>query len=113
MIQIIHNPHCSKSNCALDYLKGNTDTFEIRDYQENPLSVEELKEVCQKLGQRPETIVRKNEALFKEKFEGKTFTDEEWYQILAENPILLQRPIVIKGDKAVVARPLEKIEELS
>lgn len=112
MLQILHNPHCSKSNCALDYLKEHHVTFELRDYQQNPLSVAELKAVCRKLDIAPEALVRKKEPLFREKYSGQSFSDEEWLNILAQNPVLLQRPIVFNKDKGVIARPAEKIEEL-
>lgn len=112
MIQILHNPQCSKSNCALDYLKNHNIDFELRDYQQQPLSVEELKEVCRQLQVSPESLVRKNEQLFQEQFSDKAFTEEEWFFILSENPSLLQRPIVLNGAKGVVARPVERIQEI-
>lgn len=112
MIQIFHNPQCSKSNCALDYLKEHKIAFELRDYQQEPLSVAELKEICQLLAVGPESIIRKNEKLFIENFLGKNYSDEEWFEILAENPVLLQRPILVNEDKAVIARPPELIDSL-
>lgn len=112
MLQILHNPHCSKSNCALDYLKEHQIDFELRDYQQQPLSVEELKEVCRQLEVSPESLVRKNEKLFQEQFVNQDFTEEEWFLILSENPTLLQRPIVLNGAKGVVARPVERIEAI-
>lgn len=112
MLKIFHNPECSKSNCALDYLNEHHIAFELRNYLLNPLSVAELNSICQLLQVSPFSLVRKNELLYKEKFFGKEFSDEEWLKILSENPVLLQRPIVLNDGKAVVARPAEKINEL-
>lgn len=112
MIKVLHNPQCSKSNCALDYLKTRQVAFEVRDYQQNPLDKEELKNLCAQLGLRPEEIVRKTERLYQEEFAGKHYSDEEWFEILAENPILIQRPIIIHDGKAVIARPTENIDQL-
>jgi arsenate reductase len=56
--------------------------------------------------------VRKGEVLFKEKYKNKNFSEAEWIQILAENPILIERPIIVKGEKAIIGRPPEKVLEL-
>lgn len=112
MFKILHNPHCSKSNCALDFLKEKNLDFELQDYKKHPLSKEELRTLCDQLKLPPEAIVRKNEKLYREKFAQMQYTDEEWLDILAKYPELLQRPIVILGDKAVVARPAEEIDTL-
>lgn len=112
MIKVLHNPQCSKSNCALDYLKTRQLAFEVRDYQNNPLDKEELKVLCEQLGLKPEDIVRKTEPVYKEHFVQKHYSDDEWLDILARNPILIQRPIIIHEGKAVIARPAENIDEL-
>lgn len=112
MIKVLHNPQCSKSNCALDYLKTRQIAFEIRDYQNNPLDKAELKTLCAQLGLKPEDIVRKTEPVYQEQFAEKHYSDEEWLDILAKNPILIQRPIIIHDGKAVIARPAENIDEL-
>lgn len=112
MIKILHNPQCSKSNCALDYLKEHKIDFELRDYQQDPLTAAELKEICRLLNVSPETLVRKNEELYKEKFATNSFTEEEWLTLLEKHPILLQRPIIVNGNKAVIARPTESISQI-
>ena len=71
-----------------------------------------MKSILFKLGVSPTEILRKGEAIFKEKFKGKEFSDEEWLKILVENPKLIERPIIIKGDKAVVGRPPENVNSL-
>ncbi|TZF86530.1 arsenate reductase (glutaredoxin) (plasmid) [Pedobacter sp. BS3] len=112
MIQILHNNRCSKSRCALQYLENEHIAHQVIPYLENPLNKEELRELINKLGITPEALVRKNEAVYKEHYQDKTFSDEEWISILTENPILIERPIVIKGNKAVIGRPLETVVEL-
>jgi arsenate reductase len=61
---------------------------------------------------KPQELLRKNEAIFKEQFKGKELTDDQWVKAMIEFPKLMERPIVVKGNKAVVARPTEKINEL-
>lgn len=111
-ITIFHNNRCSKSRCAMSILEEKGIEPEVRYYLDNAPSIEELRELLKKLGMKAEALVRKNETLFKENFKGKTFSEAEWITILSENPKLIQRPIIIKGDKAVVGRPPENIEQL-
>ncbi|HET8573512.1 MAG TPA: ArsC/Spx/MgsR family protein [Edaphocola sp.] len=112
MIKVLHNPQCSKSNCALDYLKTRQLAFEVRDYQNDPLDKAELKTLCEQLGLKPEDIVRKTEPVYKKQFAGKHYSDEEWFDILAGNPVLIQRPIIIHEGKAIIARPVENMDQL-
>jgi arsenate reductase len=112
MIKVLHNPQCSKSNCALDYLKTRQLAFEVRDYQNDPLDKEELRALCGQLGLKPEDIVRKTERVYEERFAQQDYSDEEWLEILAENPVLMQRPIIIHEGRAVIARPAENIDQL-
>lgn len=79
---------------------------------ENPPTRAELASLIKKLGIQPEELIRKGEEIFKEKFKGKNFTDAEWIQILADNPKLIERPIVINKNKAIVARPPELAKEM-
>ncbi|KAA9345538.1 arsenate reductase (glutaredoxin) [Adhaeribacter soli] len=109
MLKIYHNTRCSKSRCTLDLLKEKGKDFEVVEYLKTPPTVAELQEITAKLNLKPEQLVRKGEKLYQEKFAGKTYTDEEWLRILAENPVLIERPIVVKGDKAVIGRPPENV----
>lgn len=111
-IRIYHNPRCSKSRsaCALIAEKGLA--AEVVEYLKTPPSREELRALLNKLGMKPSEIVRSGEAVFKERYAGRTLTEEEWLDALVENPVLIERPIVVSGDKAVVARPPEKVLEL-
>lgn len=112
MIEIIHNPHCSKSRAALNFLKeSGLDVKEIR-YLENPLNKEELRNILTKLGISPYDLIRKNEVVFKDEFKDKDLSDEEWIDAMVKYPKLIERPIVINGNRAVVGRPLAKVEEI-
>lgn len=82
------------------------------NYQENPPSEEELKEILKLLGIPPIDLVRKNEAIWKEQFKGKDFTDSELITILSNNPKLIERPIVVNGNKAIIGRPPEKVIDI-
>jgi arsenate reductase len=84
----------------------------VIEYLKKIPSVKELKLLLSKLNLKPLQIVRSSENIFKEKFKGKKFTDEEWIQILHENPVLIERPIVVKNNKAILCRPPERIEEI-
>lgn len=109
MIEIYHNPRCSKSREALNFIKDmGLDVKEIL-YLTNPPSKAEFKLLLSKLNVKPEELVRKNETIFKEKFKGMKFNDAEWIDILLEYPKLIERPIVIRGNKAVIGRPMENV----
>lgn len=110
MIKVLHNNSCSKSRAILEYLDENAVPFEIIDIVENPLTELELKTVLKKLNMPAEELVRKNEALFKEKYAGKDFSEEEWIRVLVENPSLIQRPVLIQGSVAMIGRPVENVK---
>ena len=112
MIQILHNPRCAKSRAGLKFLQEKGIEPEIIKYLDNPPTAEEFKGILKKMGAKPTDVLRKNEAIFKENYKGKEFTDDEWIEIMVNNPKLIERPIVINGDKAVLGRPAEKIEEV-
>lgn len=109
---IYHNPRCSKSRSTLAILEGKDIQPAVVEYQKTPPTKEELRSILKKLGMKPEQIVRKGEDVYKQKFAGKTLTDEQWLDALAKNPVLIERPIVVKGDRAVLGRPPEKVLEL-
>ena len=111
-MKIYHNPRCSKSRQTLQLIEDKNEKVEIIEYLKTPPSKEELKNILKKLDKNAEDIIRKSEPIFKEKFQGKEFSEEEWLNILADNPILIERPIVVKGDKAIIGRPPENVLEL-
>ena len=112
MITIYHNPKCRKSRAGLQYLQEKGLEYTIVEYLKTPFTREQFKDLLMKLNMRPEEIVRTQEDEFKEQLKGKNFTGEEWITILLENPKLIQRPIVVKNHKAVLAQPVEEIDRL-
>ena len=111
-ITVYHNPRCSKSRCALDFLKEKGESFEVIEYLNSPLDAVELKEIIQLLGIPPLDLIRKGEEDFKLHFKGKNLSNDEWIEAMVRFPKLIERPIVVKGSRAVVARPTERINEL-
>ncbi|QAR31250.1 arsenate reductase (glutaredoxin) [Ornithobacterium rhinotracheale] len=112
MIKVFHNPRCSKSRAALQYLENKNQKFEIYKYLDEKISENQIKDILAKTGLKPIDLVRTNEDIWKENYKGKDLTDEQIISVIVENPKLLERPIVINGDRAVVARPTEKIDEI-
>ncbi len=111
-ITIYHNPRCGKSRSALALLEEKGLQPHIIEYLKTPPAKEELRAILRKLGMKPEQIVRKGEDVYKQKFAGKALTDEQWLDALVKNPILIERPILVKGDKAVIGRPPDNVLEL-
>ncbi len=107
MIQIYHNSRCSKSRQCLSLIENSGKKFEIIKYLENPPTIAELTVLISKLGIEPIDLVRKKEKLWVENYKNKAITPKELIEIMTENPILIERPIVINGNKAVIARPIE------
>lgn len=112
MIQIYHNPRCRKSRETLQLIENQTSDFEIVEYLKNIPTKEELEKLLHKLNMSVDAIIRKEEQVYKEKFKGKNFTDSEWLQILIEHPKLIQRPIVVRNNKAIIGRPPENVNSL-
>ncbi|WP_143961543.1 arsenate reductase (glutaredoxin) [Litoribacter populi] len=111
-MKILHNPRCGKSREALKILEENNVKLEVVKYLESPLSEEELKSLVSKLGVEPIELVRTNEKVWKENFKGKDLSSNEIIKAMADNPILIERPVVINGDKAVIGRPPENVKSL-
>ncbi len=111
-VTIYHNPRCGKSRAALAILAQHGIEPIIVEYLKNPPSKEELRVIVGKLGIKPEQIVRKGEDVYKERFADKPLSNEQWLGALASHPILIERPIVIRGDRAVIGRPPEKVSTL-
>ena len=111
-MKIYHNPRCSKSRTGLKHLQEKGVEPEIIDYLKNPLSANELKELFNMLGKSPKEMIRTHEDLYKKEYKGKEFSDDEWIKIIAENPRLLHRPIIVKGNEAVWGQPVEEIDKL-
>lgn len=112
MIKIYHNPRCRKSREGLSLLEASGKEFEVVKYLEDVPSEKELRDIIDLLGISPIDLVRKNESIWKENYKGKTLTDDEVVKALAENPKLIERPIIIAGKKAVIGRPPENIKSV-
>lgn len=109
-MKIYHNPRCSKSREGLAILEASKMKFETIQYLDNLLTKEELTEILKLLGIKPIDLIRKNEAIWKENYKGKTLSDLEIINAMVENPKLIERPIVINNEKAVIGRPPEIIK---
>ena len=109
---ILHNPRCSKSRESLQYLNQQGCAIEIIEYLKNPLSASDIQSLLQQLNIKPLELIRQKEPIFKSHFAGKKLTNAEWIQAMVDFPVLIERPIVIVGNKAVIGRPIEKVIEL-
>jgi len=112
MIKIYHNPRCKKSRAGLQYLKEKGIEPEVIEYLKTPLGEADVKDLLVRLHKKPTEIIRTQESIYKSDFKGKNFTDDEWVKILLEYPKLIQRPIVVKGPKAVIGDPASEIDAL-
>ncbi|WP_316738875.1 arsenate reductase (glutaredoxin) [Pedobacter aquatilis] len=112
MIQIYHNNRCTKSRQALQELENSGKPFEVIYYLETPPTKGLLEELLAKLNIKPLELIRKGEKIFIENYKGKSLSDDEWILAMVENPILIERPIIVSGDKAIIARPTDKINEI-
>ena len=112
-IKVYQKPTCSKCRTTLGLLKERGADFDSINYYETPLTVEELRELVAKLGIPPRELLRKGEQVYRDLGLAKReIDDDELIRLMVENPDLIQRPIVVRGNKAVLARPPENVEEL-
>jgi arsenate reductase len=111
MLQVLHNPRCGKSRTCLAFLDDTDKKYEIINYLTNPLSEAEIEALLKKLNVKPIAIVRQKEAIWIEHYKGKTLSDKAIIEAIAKHPILLERPIVIDGDKAIIGREIDKLND--
>jgi arsenate reductase len=112
MIKIYHNPRCSKSRQGLAILESSGKEIEVIKYLETTPSIEELTEIINKLNIAPMQLIRKTEKIWKENYKGKVLSDNEIIKAMIENPKLIERPIVVNKNKAVIGRPPENIQTI-
>ena len=112
MIVIYQNPRCSKSRETLEILETKKADYKIIKYLYIPFSEEKLGEIINILKIRPIELVRKNESIWKENFKHLSFTDKELIQVMVKYPQLIERPIVVNGDKGIIGRPPKKILDI-
>lgn len=111
-MKFYHNPRCGKSREALKILQEKGIEPEIIEYLKDIPTHAELENILQKLDMDAEDLLRKNEKVYKEMYKGKDLDDAKWIDAMIAEPKLIERPIFINGDKAVVGRPPEKVLEL-
>jgi arsenate reductase (glutaredoxin) len=111
-VTLYHNPRCSKSREALALLRSRGIEPAVIEYLNTPPSAAELARIVTLLGIEPEALVRKGEDVFKASFRGKTLDRRQWIDALSRHPILIERPIAVRGDRAVIGRPPERVLEL-
>jgi arsenate reductase len=109
MLQIYHNSRCTKSRECLAFLEKTGQEYEVVKYLEDIPSFSELEAIIKKLRIKPIELIRQKEKIWTENFKGKILSDREIIQAMISYPILMERPIVINGEKAVIARPIEKV----
>jgi len=109
---IYHNPRCSKSRAALEMVRESGIELPVREYLRDPLSLDELRRIVTLLGVRPIDIVRRGEAPYAALGLSDATPDDEVLRAIAEHPILIERPILVRGRRAVVGRPPEKVQEI-
>lgn len=112
MITIYHNPRCQKSREGLQLLEISGKGFNIIKYLDNPLTKKELTDVISKLDITPIDLVRTNEAIWKTDYKGKTLSNSDVIEAMLRHPKLIERPIVVNKDKAVIGRPKENISTI-
>ncbi|MDX1477863.1 MAG: arsenate reductase (glutaredoxin) [Saprospiraceae bacterium] len=111
-MKIYHNPRCTKSRQTLALLEEKGVEPEIIEYLKDIPSQAELGRLLKALGIKAEDLIRKNEPVYKEKFKGQQLSQAEWIKAMVTYPKLIERPIVVKGNKAVIGRPPENVLEL-
>jgi arsenate reductase (glutaredoxin) len=111
-LTIYHNPQCSKSRETLALIQASGIKPRVIEYLKMPPSETELSAIVHKLGISAEELVRRTEPVFREKYAGKVLDDKQWIKALVADPILLQRPIVVRGNEAVIGRPPENARKL-
>lgn len=111
-MKIYHNPRCSTSRKTLDLLKENGVEPEVVLYLANTPTAKELSVVLDQLGMTAFELIRKKEAMYKENYQDKEYSNKEWIDIMVANPKLIERPIVVHGNQAVIGRPIERVLEI-
>jgi len=112
MIQIYHNSRCSKSREGLEILKNSNQEYKINDYLKYPPTIAELSKLIQLLDISPIQLIRKGELIWKDNFKGKVLSDIQIIEAMSKHPKLIERPIVVNANKAVVGRPPTIIKEI-
>lgn len=110
MIEVYHNPRCGKSRNCLAFLDNSNQEYKIIKYLDEVPTENELRDLLEKLDLKPIELVRQKEKIWIDNYKNQEMTDEAIIQAMIANPILIERPIIIKGNKAIIAREADKIE---
>lgn len=112
-VRIFHNPRCSKSRQTMEILNSNNVDISVVEYLKTPPTSEELDKILKMLSLEPRDLMRKNENAYKENgLDNPDLSREQLIQAMVDNPILIERPIVISGKTAVIGRPPEKVLDI-
>lgn len=112
-VTVYHNPRCSKSRAAMEYLEENGIEADVVKYMDSPPDANDIKELLSMLGMSPRELMRKHEKVFKDAgLDDPTFTDDELIEAMAQCPSLIERPIIVNNGKAVLARPPETVQDI-
>ena len=111
-VTLYYNPRCSKCREALCVLEEKGIEPEIIEYLKTPPTEKQLTDILKKLGLKAEDLLRKKEPLFIEKYKNKKLSNAEWVKVMCKNPVFIERPIAIEGNKAVIGRPAERVIEI-
>ena len=109
MLTIYHNPRCGKSRECLAFLENTSHEIQVVKYLDTKFDFDSLSEILEKLNYKPIDLVRQKEKIWIENLKSKTLSDDEIINAMVDFPVLIERPIVVVNEKAVVARPLEKV----
>ncbi|MBZ9613591.1 arsenate reductase (glutaredoxin) [Rheinheimera maricola] len=113
MIKILHNPRCSKSREALALLQQHYDDIDVIEYLKTPLSAVELTILLQQLGVPARALIREKESEFIQLgLDDATLSEQQLIEAMVAQPKLIERPVIVKGDKAVIGRPVSNIMSL-
>ncbi len=111
-MKIYHNPRCRKSRETLQLIKEQGISPEVIEYLKTPPTADELNRVIELTGRPLKDFLRTKEAVFKTKFQGKNYSESEWLEVMVNYPQLIERPIVVNGEKAILGRPPENVKAL-
>lgn len=111
-VKIYHNPRCGKSRETLQLIRDKGIDPAIHEYLKEPLTSSQLEELINLLGIEAKDLVRTTEAIYKEQFKGKDLSAAEWIEAMVAYPKLMQRPIVVNGNKAILGRPPENVDKI-
>jgi polyphosphate kinase len=112
VLKIYYNPRCTRCRETLKYLEAKNYELEIKKYITEGLTEKEVGELVEKTGKKPFELVRTQDKVYQEKYKGKTLSHEQWISVLANNPGMMQRPLVVNGNRAVLAIPPETVESI-